>query len=78
MTIYVIQNTKCSISTWDIFGDFGEFGELVNQFNIVDQGGPQKGFLEKVGHLAQPADPPPPRKLGRQKKKKKFNVYFAF
>ena len=35
MTIYVIQNTKCSISTWDKFGDFGEFGELVNQFNIV-------------------------------------------
>ena len=29
-------------------------------------------FSEKVGHLAQPADPPPPhRKLGRQKKKKK-------
>ena len=26
-------------------------------------------FSEKVGHLAHPADPPPPRKLGRQKKK---------
>ena len=24
-----------------------------------DKGGPQNGFLEKVGHLAQPADPPP-------------------
>ena len=43
-----------------------------------DKGGPQNGFLEKVGHLAQPADPPPHRKLGRQKKKKKFNVFFAF
>ena len=42
------------------------------------KGGPQNAYSEKVGHLAQPADPPPPRKLGRQKKKKKFDVYFAF
>ena len=36
-------------------------------------GGHQNQFSEKVGHLTQPADPPspPPRKLGRQKKKKK-------
>ena len=46
---------------------------------MIHKGGHQNGFSEKVGHLAQPADPsPPPRKLGRQKKKKKFNVYFAF
>ena len=45
----------------------------------VSEGGPQNPFSEKVGHLAQPADPPPPpRKLGRQKKKEKLNVYFAF
>ena len=42
------------------------------------KGSLQNCFLDKVGHLAQPADPPPPRKLGRQKKKKKFNLYLAF
>ena len=48
-------------------------------FECVYKGGPQNPFSEKVGHLAQPAaPPPPPRKLGRQKKKNKFDVYFAF
>ena len=56
----------------------------VKHVNVVDagdvhrhvEGCHQNFFSEKLGLLAQPADPP--CKLGRQKKKKKFNVYFAF
>ena len=51
------------------------YGHL--SIGIYQLGEPSKFFSEKVGHLAQQADAPP-RKLGRQKKKKKFNVYFAF
>ena len=37
-----------------------------------DKGGPQNGFLEKVGHLAQPADPPPlPVSWAAKKRKEK-------
>ena len=36
-------------------------------------------FRKKLGFWPNQRTPPtPPRKLGRQKKKKKFNVYFAF
>ena len=37
-------------------------------------------FSEKVGYLAQPADPPPPLSVSwaTKKKDKRFNVYFAF
>ena len=44
-------------------------------FCISDKGSPQNAFSEKVGHLAQPADPPPPCRLGRQKKKKKSLMF---
>ena len=53
--------------------------ELKGNCIIFSKGCHHNFFSEKLGLLAQPADPPPPpRKLGRQKKKKKFNVYFAF
>ena len=53
--------------------------DFVAKFTVknLNKGCHQNRFSEKLGLLAQPADPPP-QKLGRQKKKKKFNVYFAF
>ena len=37
--------------------------------------GPQNGFLEKVGHLAQPADPPPLPVSWAAKKRKKSLMF---
>ena len=43
----------------------------------LGKGGPQNAFSEKVGHLAQLANPPT-RKLGRQKKKKSLMSILHF
>ena len=86
---YLKDMTTCQ----RVFLKLGTTHPTSNQFGLVSkcslcselqgeddfpQGCHQNSFSEKLGLLAQPADPPPPRKLGRQKKKKKFNVYFAF
>ena len=56
---------------------FESFSEL---FGFHQLGGPSKSFFrKKLGIWPNQRTPhPPPRKLGRQKKKNKFNVYFAF
>ena len=44
-------------------------GDDVN-FHNDDSGSHQNCFWEKVGHLAQPAEPPPPKEGGPKKKTK--------
>ena len=51
---------------------------IFNVISIIIRGAVKFVFRKNLGIWPSQRAPPPPRKLGRQKKKNKFNVYFAF